>query len=140
MGYFEISLYNNLLDTFSPNFVVDVSNKIAGDSLFYERIPENKTLIITCLLNTVSTLIRHDYYTDAQLFLKRLKPLLDENHLLQKNQWHFLFGNLNVALGREKGYEIMKESIKIFKLLNCTSELERHLAGYKVIEDYYSKK
>jgi len=138
--YFEIVLFTNLMNAFEPRIIVIQCEEMLAKTRFYESIPENKQMVITAMLNAIGVLTEHDLYDDVIKLKQTTMKLLDEKDLLNRTEFLFLEGLLDVEFGKEEGYQKMEDAIDVYRKLKCQNSLERHLINYNGIVEYYKEK
>jgi len=139
-GYFELSLFGNVVKIFETEKLLELTNEMIERSKFYQAIPKNKHLASEILLNVMKILVVRRKYTEARKISEVIANMLDENHMYLKVVYGFTKGTLEFSDGNfELGLQMMADVIKILEILKVNVLLEEYRALYKQAEDSLKK-
>ena len=139
-GYFELSFFGNTMGALNINDLVELTNEILGRAEYYQAIPENKSLTIQILLNSMQKLIAKDKYENAKKISHEIEKLLNEDHMYFKTVHKFTKGMLEFSINNyEIGLELMKKAINILDELEVSNLAKRCRKTYNDALEHMKK-
>lgn len=137
-GYYELLLFMNTIDVLNHKTMMVLAKEMCHRSEFYRKIPNNRRLLATMLLNAYITCIERNELMDALYFEKQLKYCnFSETEMYEKLVLHYT-KNLYDLKKNNNRYAVleMRKCIATMKLVDSNQtalKFENHLQ--KVLGD-----
>jgi len=121
-GYYELTLFNNTIDIFSPTVLILLVNEFYKKIEFYSEVFHNKNLTILISINIMGKLIEFKEFEEAKIIKGTIYKNIKENQILYKNLFLFACGYLDFSTNKKnEGIQKMKRAIFVFKIVESNN-------------------
>jgi len=131
-GYYELSLFNNTVESFDSSSLAILSEELILRTEFYNEIPTNKSLIVQTIINVMLILVCHNEF-DVVIKLKtEIEDLLDDDDILFRTLLLFIMGMLELSMGIniDEAKKKAMDAISVFKTVGSLRLAENYQDSY----------
>lgn len=121
--FYEITLIGNLYHLFEIDYIYMVEKEILERTHYYEKIGNNRNLVVSACLNFWFCCLENSYLIYADYFEMKLKKLLkDDTKVFEKSTFKFVEGyKIYLTESKESGIKQMNNVIKYFEFIESKS-------------------
>lgn len=137
-GYYELTLYGNVLLALPTNLVVVLTKTACAKGAIYLNLSPVHNQLALILLNTITTLIDSNEFSQINYFISKTESVLNHTEwLYEKNKLNFLKGIVLIHTNNyKKGKEMCNKSIQTFYDFNLNEVGKTHQEYLQKVLDY----
>ncbi|MDO4666635.1 MAG: helix-turn-helix domain-containing protein [Streptococcus sp.] len=119
-GRYELWLFTNSVELLTVSTLEMFTNEMLNRTQFYNKLPENRKLILQMLLNVINVFVEAEQFPIAMKFLNYIEnSSIPEINVYERLLFKYQKAHYSYRIGNVEALKNMKECLKIAEFLEC---------------------